>query len=98
MQRLIADPNVYIQAICIAACYPEDWPLLIICPSSMRLVWYDALTNWLPACLIPEESGSLVVIGNGKVGSHGSHRPCLASVTKFLCLVYMCGTDLLGAC
>ncbi|DBA78642.1 TPA: hypothetical protein ACH3X1_008561 [Trebouxia sp. C0004] len=55
-----------VQAICIAACYPEDWPLLIICPSSMRLVWYDALLNWLPACLIPEGSDKLVVIGNGK--------------------------------
>lgn len=55
-----------VQAICIAACYPEDWPLLIICPSSMRLVWYDALLNWLPACLIPDGSHQLAVIGNGK--------------------------------
>jgi len=58
-----------LQAICIAACYPEDWPLLIICPSSMRLVWHDALLNWLPACLVPEGSDKLVVIGNGKVPS-----------------------------
>ncbi|DBA88569.1 TPA: hypothetical protein ACH3X2_005037 [Trebouxia sp. C0005] len=55
-----------VQAICIAACYPEDWPMLIICPSSMRLVWYDALLNWLPACLIPDGFDKLVVIGNGK--------------------------------
>ena len=33
----------------------------------MRLVWYDALLNWLPACLIPEGSHQLAVIGNGKV-------------------------------
>ncbi len=33
----------------------------------MRLVWYDALLNWLPARLVPEGAGNLVVIGNGKV-------------------------------
>ena len=33
----------------------------------MRLVWYDALLNWLPACLIPDGFDKLVVIGNGKV-------------------------------
>lgn len=55
------------QAICIAACYPENWPLLVICPSSMRLVWYDALLNWLPARLVPEDPRHLTVIANGKV-------------------------------
>lgn len=31
------------QALCIAACYaPEDWPLLVVCPSTMKLVWADA--------------------------------------------------------
>jgi hypothetical protein len=24
----------HLQAVCIAACYPEDWPLLVICPSA----------------------------------------------------------------
>ena len=33
----------------------------------MRLVWYDALLNWLPASLIPEGSHRLAVIQNGKV-------------------------------
>ncbi|KAL3135100.1 hypothetical protein ABBQ32_008044 [Trebouxia sp. C0010 RCD-2024] len=55
-----------VQAICIAACYPENWPLLVICPSSMRLVWYDALLNWLPARLVPEDPRHLTVIANGK--------------------------------
>ena len=57
------------QAICIAACYLEQWPLLIICPSSMRLVWYDALLNWLPARLVPEDLHDLSVIAHGKVSS-----------------------------
>jgi SWI/SNF-related matrix-associated actin-dependent regulator 1 of chromatin subfamily A len=25
-----------IQAIAIAACYPENWPLLVVCPASLR--------------------------------------------------------------
>lgn len=63
----IVTVGVCMQAICIAACYPEQWPLLIICPSSMRLVWYDALLNWLPAALLPHHLHLLTVIANGKV-------------------------------
>lgn len=55
-----------VQAICIAACYPENWPLLVISTSSMRLVWYDALLNWLPTRLVPNDLQSLTVIANGK--------------------------------
>lgn len=35
-----------VQALCIAACYPEDWPLLIICPATMKLVWREAGELW----------------------------------------------------
>lgn len=28
-----------VQAIGIALCFQEDWPLLIICPKSLRLQW-----------------------------------------------------------
>ncbi|DBB17338.1 TPA: hypothetical protein ACH3X3_014381 [Trebouxia sp. C0006] len=52
------------QAICIAACYPEDWPLLIITPSSMRLVWLDALLQWLPEPLLNPDA--ITVIKTGK--------------------------------
>ena len=31
------------QALLIAACFgPDDWPLLIVCPTGMRLVWEEA--------------------------------------------------------
>lgn len=33
----------------------------------MRLVWYDALLNWLPTRLVPNDLQSLTVIANGKV-------------------------------
>ncbi len=36
------------QAIAIAACYREEWPLLVICPASLRLVWAEELERWLP--------------------------------------------------
>ena len=38
-----------IQAIAIASYCHREWPLLIICPSSVRLVWADELTQWLPS-------------------------------------------------
>ena len=35
-----------IQAISIAYLYRKDWPLLIICPSSLRLTWRDEIMTW----------------------------------------------------
>ena len=36
-----------IQAIGISSIYKENWPVLILCPSSLKLVWRDELKNWL---------------------------------------------------
>jgi SWI/SNF-related matrix-associated actin-dependent regulator of chromatin subfamily A-like protein 1 len=41
-----------IQAISIAYLYRNDWPLLVICPSSLRLTWRDEIMNWIK---LPEE-------------------------------------------
>ena len=38
-----------IQAIAIAYCYREEWPLLIICPSSLKYMWREELIKWLPS-------------------------------------------------
>ncbi|XP_065896709.1 SWI/SNF-related matrix-associated actin-dependent regulator of chromatin subfamily A-like protein 1 isoform X2 [Dysidea avara] len=38
-----------LQAICIAAYYREVWPLLILCPSSVRQMWGEAFEYWLPS-------------------------------------------------
>jgi SNF2 family DNA or RNA helicase len=35
-----------IQAISIAYLYRKDWPLMIICPSSLRLTWRDEILTW----------------------------------------------------
>ena len=37
-----------IQAIGIALLYKENWPVLIICPSSLKLVWRDEILKWIP--------------------------------------------------
>ncbi|KAM6269250.1 SWI/SNF-related matrix-associated actin-dependent regulator of chromatin subfamily A-like protein 1 isoform 3-T3 [Porphyrio hochstetteri] len=51
-----------IQAICIAAYYREEWPLLVVTPSSVRFTWAEAFHRWLPS-LSP---GSTKVIVTGK--------------------------------
>ena len=37
-----------VQAIGIAAGVRSSWPLLIVCPSSLRLTWRKELLQWLP--------------------------------------------------
>jgi SNF2 family DNA or RNA helicase len=37
-----------IQAIAIAKHYQDQWPLLIVCPSSMKHTWASELEKWLP--------------------------------------------------
>jgi SWI/SNF-related matrix-associated actin-dependent regulator 1 of chromatin subfamily A len=38
-----------VQAIAISTYYRREWPLLVICPSSVRLVWAQALQFWVPS-------------------------------------------------
>ncbi|NWX22953.1 SMAL1 protein, partial [Aegotheles bennettii] len=57
-----------IQAICIAAYYRKEWPLLVVTPSSVRFTWAEAFHRWLPS-LSP---GSTNVIVTGKDNLTGS--------------------------
>ncbi|NWU20180.1 SMAL1 protein, partial [Dyaphorophyia castanea] len=57
-----------IQAICIAAYYQQEWPLLVVTPSSVRFTWAEAFHRWLPS-LSP---GSTNVIVSGKDNLRGS--------------------------
>ena len=43
-----------IQAIGIAYFYKEEWPLLIVVPSSLRYPWTEEIEKWIPE-LGPEE-------------------------------------------
>ncbi|XP_074550566.1 SWI/SNF-related matrix-associated actin-dependent regulator of chromatin subfamily A-like protein 1 [Halichoeres trimaculatus] len=38
-----------VQAICIAAFYRNEWPLLVVAPSSVRFTWAEAFRRWLPS-------------------------------------------------
>ncbi|KAL7991821.1 hypothetical protein Chor_016077 [Crotalus horridus] len=51
-----------IQAICIAAYYRKEWPLLVVVPSSVRYTWAEAFHRWLPS-LGPD---TITVIATGK--------------------------------
>ncbi|CAH2305162.1 SWI SNF-related matrix-associated actin-dependent regulator of chromatin subfamily A 1 [Pelobates cultripes] len=48
-----------IQAICIAAYYRSDWPLLVVAPSSVRYTWAEAFHRWLPS--VSPDSISVIV-------------------------------------
>ncbi|XP_048200753.1 SWI/SNF-related matrix-associated actin-dependent regulator of chromatin subfamily A-like protein 1 [Perognathus longimembris pacificus] len=54
-----------IQAICIAAFYRKEWPLLVVVPSSVRFTWEQAFLRWLPS-LNPEDI-NVVVTGKGRL-------------------------------
>ncbi|XP_066467994.1 DNA annealing helicase and endonuclease ZRANB3 [Tiliqua scincoides] len=49
-----------IQAIAVAYFYKNEWPLLIVVPSSLRYPWVDELEKWIPD-LRPED---IIIIQN----------------------------------
>ena len=36
-----------VQAISLSSLYPKDWPVLVICPSSLKFAWRDEIAHWL---------------------------------------------------
>ena len=54
-----------IQSLGIASIYKEKWPLLIVCPSSVRFAWRAAIIRWLPS--VPEEDINVIVAGNDEI-------------------------------
>uniref|UniRef100_A0A1D2A8V2 DNA annealing helicase and endonuclease ZRANB3 n=1 Tax=Auxenochlorella protothecoides TaxID=3075 RepID=A0A1D2A8V2_AUXPR len=37
-----------VQAIALAECYKDEWPLLVVTPASLRLTWAEEFERWLP--------------------------------------------------
>lgn len=37
-----------IQAIAVSYHYKDEWPLLIVVPSSLRSPWADEIEKWIP--------------------------------------------------
>ncbi|ELU01833.1 hypothetical protein CAPTEDRAFT_109109 [Capitella teleta] len=38
-----------LQALALAAYYRSEWPLLVVCPSSVRFAWREHVLKWLPS-------------------------------------------------
>lgn len=51
-----------IQAIAICAYYRDEWPLLIVAPSSVRYAWQQSLLRWMPSI----DPQSITVVNTGK--------------------------------
>ncbi|XP_062862547.1 SWI/SNF-related matrix-associated actin-dependent regulator of chromatin subfamily A-like protein 1 isoform X2 [Trichomycterus rosablanca] len=56
-----------VQAICIAAHYRTEWPLLIVTPSSVRFTWAEAIRRWLPS--VSADRINVVVTGKDRLRS-----------------------------
>uniref|UniRef100_A0AAY4C7P2 SWI/SNF-related matrix-associated actin-dependent regulator of chromatin subfamily A-like protein 1 n=1 Tax=Denticeps clupeoides TaxID=299321 RepID=A0AAY4C7P2_9TELE len=54
-----------VQAICIAAYYRKEWPLLVVAPSSVRFTWAEAFRRWLPS--VQPDSVNVVVTGKDRL-------------------------------
>ena len=53
-----------LQALVLASLYTEDWPVLVVCPSSVRFVWKEQAERWLPELC---SSNRVQVVTKGKV-------------------------------
>ena len=51
-----------IQALMIAYYFKQDWPLIVICPASLKFVWRDEIVKWIPSV----REGDVQIIENGK--------------------------------
>lgn len=57
-----------IQSIAIASYYIREWPLLVVCPSSVRYSWLESFHTWLPSLRKTE----ITMIDTNKIPiSHG---------------------------
>ncbi len=39
--------TLVVEALALAKIYQKEWPLLIVCPSSLRLTWEAEISKWL---------------------------------------------------
>ena len=51
-----------VQAICTCAYYRADWPVLVICPSSVKTSWKQHFTSWIPGV----EDSDVCIVNTGK--------------------------------
>ncbi len=57
-----------LQALIVAYQYKDsDWPLLVICPSSIRFVWREQIVRWLGGLIDPKNHVQVVTKGKDVV-------------------------------
>nr|GEV36771.1 SWI/SNF-related matrix-associated actin-dependent regulator of chromatin subfamily A-like protein 1 isoform X1 [Tanacetum cinerariifolium] len=66
-----------LQAIAVAACARDSWPVLVITPSSLRLQWASMIRQWLD---IP--ASDILVVLSGYSGSNKGGFTIIRSNTK----------------
>jgi len=66
-----------VQAIAISYIFRADWPVLIICPSSLKYNWEDEILTWLTGKVKAEEI---------QVYKHGKEN--LSKIAKFVIISY----------
>ena len=59
--KALLKANSLSQALLLAAQFHDEWPLLIVAPSSLRFVWRDQAAQWLPQLVGPEGEAVHVV-------------------------------------
>ena len=65
-----------LQALIVAYQYKAEWPLLIVCPSSIRFVWRDQISRWLGGLIDPRKD--VQVITKGKDAVRGDAKIVIA--------------------
>ncbi|CAE7944080.1 Zranb3 [Symbiodinium necroappetens] len=57
------------QALTLCSQFPSDFPLLVVCPSSLRGNWREEASRWLPSSIVsnPERHIQVVLKGSDKL-------------------------------
>ncbi|KAG9147505.1 hypothetical protein Leryth_007313 [Lithospermum erythrorhizon] len=66
-----------LQAIAVTSCIRESWPVLILCPSSLRLHWASMIHQWLRV-----EASDILVVLSQSSGSNKNGFNIVSTMTK----------------
>ncbi|KRX21501.1 SWI/SNF-related matrix-associated actin-dependent regulator of chromatin subfamily A-like protein 1 [Trichinella nelsoni] len=67
-----------VEALAVASYYRNEWPLLVVCPSSMKYTWVEEIENRLPFV----KSNQIVVLNTGR-DSLPNPSDCSVLITSY---------------